>query len=211
MCLRKICLSLRELWHTSPLLYLNTHIFLIPRNPKSWSENLLKMRKRAISGGVHGRIFKNLVLELWVKGLLVVEIVDDFRSKHRECGRKKRQSLMTRVKDIIEESNESRKKQRRDHRNSDFNTSSPSSASSCGNVEDNMQFDITSESLRATYSNKSNQLMEITKKKAVSSEKGGKGYDVEVKRPTFKDLGGLKGVLDELMFQVKLPLLCFCF
>ncbi|CAH8265109.1 unnamed protein product [Arabidopsis lyrata] len=42
----------------------------------------------------------------------------------------------------------------------------------------------------------------------ISSEEGSKNCDVEVKGPAFKDLGGLKHVLDELMFDVKFPLLC---
>ncbi|CAH2059993.1 unnamed protein product, partial [Thlaspi arvense] len=178
-----------------------------------------EMGKRSISGSFPRRSLTNIVLELCGKGLTVEEIADDLRSKHREWARWKRQILIIKVKKIFNSTKEeeginvSRKKQRRDddleQRNSDLcESSSPSSSSTSGNVltsDDNTNFDITSESLLNSYSNKSKTPL---KKKAASSEEGSKVYDVEVKGPTFKDLGGLKSVLDELMFEVKLPLLC---
>lgn len=171
---------------------------------------LLEMGKRGISGGFP----TNLVLELCGKGLTVEEIVDVVRSKHREWARSKLKNLRMKVENIVnsrnnkeEETNGSRKRQRREddggQRNSDFNTSSsPSADSNVLTWGDNTQFDMTSESLRVSYSKKSSTL--ITPKK--KDEEGGKGYDVEVKG--FKDLGGLDGVLDELNRYVKLPLLC---
>ncbi|KAG7584258.1 ATPase AAA-type core [Arabidopsis suecica] len=173
-----------------------------------------EMRKRVIRGSVPVRSFTNLVLESFGKGSTVEEIVDDLRLKHREWARWKRQILLVKVKNIVnsrsndrkheDESSGSRKKQRRDdleQRNSDLCISSPSSGSSSGNVltsDDNMQFDITNDSLRLSYSDKSK-----------ASEEASKGsYDVEVKGPNFKDLGGLNGILDKLAFVVKLPLLC---
>ncbi|CAH2058899.1 unnamed protein product [Thlaspi arvense] len=174
------------------------------------------MGGRGTSGSFPRRSLTNLVLELSGRGLTVEEIADDLRSKHREWARWKRQILVIKVKRIVNsESNGSRKKQRRDddeleQRNSDLCiSSSPSSSSTSGNVltsEDNSpHFDITSDSLLVSYSNKSTTPL---KKKAVSSQEGSKVYDEEVKGPTFKDLGGLKSVLDELLFEVKLPLLC---
>ncbi|CAH8262887.1 unnamed protein product [Arabidopsis lyrata] len=170
-----------------------------------------EMRKRVIRGSVPVGSFTNLVLESFGKGSTVEEIVDDLRLKHREWARWKRQILLVKVKNIVnsrsndrKHEDESRKKQRREQSNSDLcisSSPSPSSGSSSGNVltsDDNMQFDITNDSLRLSYSEK---------KKA--SEEASKGsYDVEVKGPTFKDLGGLNGILDKLAFLVKLPLLC---
>lgn len=161
------------------------------------------MRKRGVSGSVPGRRFTNLVLESFGRGLTVEEIVDDLRSKHGEWSRCRRNILMIKVKNIVksrskdvEESNGvSKKKLKRD---GDLCISSLSSDSS----DDVTRFDITNDSLRDSYSDKSR------KKNDVCSEEGSKGYDIEVKGPTFKDLGGLKGVLDELRFIVKLPLLC---
>ncbi|CAD5320691.1 unnamed protein product [Arabidopsis thaliana] len=169
-------------------------------------------KRGSSSGSVPIRGFTKLVTESRNKGLTVEEIVDDHRSNNRECARLKRQTLMIKVKQIInslseeeEESEGSRtkKKQRRDdseQRNSDLCiSSSPYSASSSGNVltsEDNMQFDVTNDGLRVSYSNKSMtpfcaDTMKKMKMKGISSEEGSKNCDVEVKGPTFKDFGGL--------------------
>ncbi|XP_010412919.2 PREDICTED: LOW QUALITY PROTEIN: cell division control protein 48 homolog C, partial [Camelina sativa] len=215
--------------HHNPIFVFGTLLPLFPRNPSL--KNFEMGKRGSSSGSVPIRGFTKLVIESRNKGLTVEEIVDDLRSKNRECVRLRRQILMIKVKQIInslseEEDDEiegSRKKQRRDdseQRNSDLciSASSPhSSASSPGYVltsDDNMQFDITNDGLRVSYSNKSktpyafNFPTETMKIQAMSSEDGSKGCDVEVKGPTFKDLGGLKGVLDELMFDVKLPFLC---
>ncbi|EFH55973.1 hypothetical protein ARALYDRAFT_482797 [Arabidopsis lyrata subsp. lyrata] len=111
-----------------PHFVLRTHLPLFPRNPNLKN---FEMGKRGSSSGS-----TKLVIESRYKGLTVEEIVDDLRSKNREYVRLRQQ------------------------RNSDLciSSSSPSSASSSGNVltsEDNMQFDITNDGLRVSYSNKS--------------------------------------------------------
>ncbi|KFK36644.1 hypothetical protein AALP_AA4G151500 [Arabis alpina] len=113
---------------------------------------------------------KNQVQESWKKGLNVGEIVDELRS-NREYFRKKRPILMIKVKKIVkslnkeeeeeEEGNGSRKKQRlndSEQRSSDFDILSGTDEleeSMIHNSDDDMNFDYTSDGLRASYSNKS--------------------------------------------------------
>ncbi|VVB02522.1 unnamed protein product [Arabis nemorensis] len=172
------------------------------------------MVRRRSSVPVRG--FTNLVQESWKKGLNLEEIVNELRSKNRECVRKSPKNLMVKVKQIVkslsneeEESNGIRKKQRLndpEQRNSDFDISSGIDELDSFSGNDDLQFDITNDGLRASYSNKSRTRLLRVEEKTKKTERG-KSCDVEVKGPTFKDFGGLKDVVDEMNRYVKRPLL----
>ncbi|KFK44111.1 hypothetical protein AALP_AA1G217200 [Arabis alpina] len=175
------------------------------------------MVKRGRSGGVSDRRFVNIVNESFEKGLKMEEIIK-ILSKERKWVLSSPHTLLLNVNKILRSRNfiegeGNNAKKTKPYPSASLSNSSWSDAfDGSGNVSDDSgKFDLTNDTLRASYANSSKRIrvsdveLETQKNKVVGRSSNVRVRDDEAKK--FKDLAGLKEILDDLTVCVIVPLM----